>query len=274
MTDTTECIRRPRSTWSMCRCPNCRAEAARLAKLARNGQYRRVPAEAAWTVINHWEHRGWSGRAIASAAGLPHHTIETGLVDRNTHGHHRRFSPTTSRLIVEAHVNGHRPTEGRVGAHGTRRRLQALAVQGYGLGALHKLTGIPAMTLSAIRGGITTHIAAARANTITDLYPQLVRRYGGDDRAAQYARDQGWHSAIAWNDPDDPDETPDAGHQTTQIARRIDDIEWLLGLHPHATAQQIADRLGITRSAVQQALYRDNRRDLIHQLNRNAENAA
>ena len=80
---------------------------------------------------------------------------------------------------------------------------------------------------------------------------------------------------LAWDDEaiDDPTARPhiDAPGDTTVGRARIDvdAIEDLLYLHPRMTAQQIADRLAVKLTTVQQCLKRAARQDLLDQLRRN-----
>lgn len=206
---TAECIRRPGSVWTTCSCPPCHEDKLRMAKIARTGQYRRVPADAAWDVIDAWIGRGWTGQAMASAVGTARRTIEGALTHYRTTGVRRAFGPTIARKIVSsAH---RRPTTGQVGVLGTRRRLQALAVMGWSLVALSQRTRLPDTTLSVLREGHTTRVAAETANLVAVVYDELASTGGGDNAAARLARSRGWLPPLAWDDPDDPSEDGGVG---------------------------------------------------------------
>lgn len=176
-----------------------------MAKVARNGRYRRVTAEAAWDVIETWIDRGWSGLAMASAAGSSRRTLEGALAHYRTTGRRQAFGPTLARQIVQRAAD--RPTEGQVGVLGTRRRLQALTVMRWSLAALSERTGLPDTTLSVLRDGHTTRVTAKTANLITDVYAALADVDGGHVAAGERARKRGWLPPVAWDDPDDPAET-------------------------------------------------------------------
>lgn len=200
-----ECRRRPGTVWSTCPCDPCARSRRRMAKLARTGRYQRVPPEAAWDVVEMWIDRGWTGHAMASAVGTSRRTIEGALTIYRATGRRQSFGPTLARQIVQR--ADARPTQGQVGVLGTRRRLQALTVMRWSLAALSQRTGLPDTTLSVLREGHTTRVAAKTANLIADVYDALADVDGGHAAAGERARRRGWLPPVAWDDPDDPAET-------------------------------------------------------------------
>ena len=209
----TTCIRRPNSVWTTCKCDPCRLEMRRKGKLARHGYYKRVPADVAWDVIDELRERGWSGHAIASAAGLSKYTVERALQDATTAGKRTALGPRTARAIVNH--NG-RPTEGTVGVLGARRRLQGLARQGYDLETLADMTGIGFSTLAAIRnGGTTKRVRARFHNIIESTVDEIGLQVGPSKAATKHAIQQGWVSLLAWGDIDHPASTPTRSTEPT-----------------------------------------------------------
>ena len=164
---------------------------------------------------------------------------------------------------------------------GTRRRLQALAYNGWTQNRLSRELGCTPQHvayLTTATGGVT----AANARRVRDLYKRLwdvaptpANKWeaGGIRRAKDTARKHQWAPGLAWDDIDDPAATPDTGQPDDAYDSRrkvhLDDIDWWLDLEPLATAQHLADRLGVTRDAIQQACRRAGRQDLLDQLARN-----
>ena len=92
------------------------------------------------------------------------------------------------------------------------------------------------------------------------------------DRARHTARINGWPPPLAWDDIDDPDETP-TGHEPRRgkpSAFHLDDITEHLTHNPATTTAQLAHRFGVQPNAIQQRLVRAGRTDLLDQLARNA----
>lgn len=252
------CIRRAHSRWTVCPCPPCRQDRRRIRKLARSGLITRVPSAAAWDVINDLRRRGWTGAAIASAARLPSRSIDSALHDQQQ-GRVRTFGPTTSARIVSHGP----PTEGMVGAHGARRRLQGIAREGYSLQWVADTTGIGVSTLAAIRLTTTT-VSVARHALIIDATAKAGARPGPHQQSAATAARRGWAPMLAWEgiDIDDPDARPDTGQ--TRRGVHIDDIADLT--RTGGTWESVAARTGITPGSIDVACRRAGRLDLIDQL--------
>jgi len=235
----TPCIRRSHAYWTTCTCGPCSEDRRRKAKIARTVGHRRISSEAAWVVIDDLLRRGWTGRAIASAAGIPRSGVEGALADFRNRGYRTTFGPLYAARIVR---HG-RPTEGQVGATGARRRLQGLAAQGWDLRRLSELTGLGASTLAAIRGGRTDRINAAVANAITDATARIGMTVGPSEPARLHATRAGWVGVIAWDDPDNPDETHGNEQQPgdEQVVDRILAGDWRLKA-THDQRLQVIDR--------------------------------
>lgn len=214
------CSRRWYSTYTACGCARCRPVRARMKKRQRAGL---LPPPArwqeAWAVLDALVARGWTGMAIASAAGISERGVLNAFEDLRTTGHRRRFS----RTIAERIINHGEPTAGHVGATGPTRRLQALAVLGWPLEEVSSRTGLPIMTLSVIRGGKVQRTSPANAAAIADVYAELAWRPGPGVRAAECARRRGWVSPLAWDDIDDPADSPH-GLDLAEHPETVDDL--------------------------------------------------
>ena len=241
------CIRRPHTTWTTCGCEPCTRDRHRLTKLHRNGLYRRVPSEAAHATIERLRARGWTAHAIASATGLHFRTVDS--------KRREKYSPTVAARIV----NHGDPTEGSVGADGTRRRLQGLARPGYDLRTISEAVGIGYSTLAAIRNSPTERVRARFYLAIRDYADAVGMKLGPSEPARKHAERMGWVGLLAWDDIDDPAET---------IAPPADDFH----ARRRAVLEDIADRggnlteaeryLGTDRRALQKWAVRNGAREL------------
>lgn len=195
----TTCIRRAHAFWTTCTCPPCSVDRRRKAKHARTIGITRVSSEAAWSVIDSLADQGWTGYAIASAAGLPRRSVEGALTALNSEGRRTTFGPTTAAKIV----NHGTPTAGQIGAHGARRRLQGLAMQGWDLYRLEELGPLNASTLAAIRSGATDRVNVAKHLAVVGLTERIGMKVGDSVQAKQNAIRKGWSGLLSWDDIDD-----------------------------------------------------------------------
>lgn len=170
---------------------------------------------------------------------------------------------------------------------GTRRRVQALIALGWSQTKLAKRIGWTTRNFGYLANG-ERPVQVKTAKAVRDLYDELwdvepPHATSGDKgayhRSLHYAAQRGWVPPMGWDDDtiDDPQATPDLGHDETSnrgrpIEHVIEDLEWLLEHDPLATAQHLAHRLGFRdANGIQVALRRAGRTDLLDQLNRNAE---
>lgn len=207
------CIRRPSSYWTTCKCPPCALDRRRKAKRARTVGIERVPSEVAWSVMDELLRRGWTGQAIATAAGLPRRSIEGAITELRTTGRKATFGPVASAKIV---THGP-PRAGQIGAAGARRRLQGLAAQGWDLERLQAEVGINASTLAAIRSGHTDRISVRKHDAVVAATERIGLRVNESRQARQNAARKGWVGLLAWTDIDDPNERPNLGGVDDQI---------------------------------------------------------
>jgi hypothetical protein len=92
-------------------------------------------------------------------------------------------------------------------------------------------------------------------------------------RALSDARKHGWAPPLAWDDIDDPNETPDTGEvkydksgRPVQRDRIVENAQWLADADENLTA--VCDRLDITPENLYQACRRSDRLDLYATLSR------
>jgi transcriptional regulator with XRE-family HTH domain len=172
----------------------------------------------------------------------------------------------------------------RTDGTGTRRRLQALMAQGWSQSKLAREIGYELRNFAyLVQGKREVTVRTARNvrrlyDRMWDVAPPRATKYdrGSYTRSVKYAAAHGWLPPLAWDDDtiDDPDAQPwvDEPTRTGGPARSVhpEDVEWLLEDQPLATARHIADRLHVTKDALQVALRRAGRHDLLAQLARNA----
>ena len=258
----TDCIRRQTSTWTLCACDSCTQRQSRIRKLYRAGapitQERARLAQAAWEEVDRLLALGWSPLAIASACGMPHRAMTT-AIDRRS-----MWSYGSAKRIL-AHDEW--PTKGFIPAEASRRRLQALAAIGWSLGALTERFGVPTMTLSVIRGGKTESIQPAVAARIREMYAEAHMDPGPSARTRTLAAEDGWAPPLAWNDIDDPDETPDFGAQPSKGA---DLDEWLFLVRGGVDPLEASERIGVLISSILRTAERTPGREEVARLARPA----
>jgi len=220
---------------------------------------------------------------IAELSGLHVSTVWALLYKRPAI---RRIRPDTEAKIlsVRACLDSLAPAA-HTDSTGTRRRLQALTAVGWTMTALasrmpredSQLRTVepdhptPAVAYGSMWGSFrNTHVTATHARAVRILYDQLWNVMPDEStpqarRAARMARNRadkaGWPPPLAWDDDviDDPDASPTADwkrprrrtHSSVDLA---DDAAELL--HEYQNRALVADRLGVTRSALEKAISR------------------
>lgn len=171
---------------------------------------------------------GWTIVDIATASGVSAPTISAIVNGRRPRVSHdvaemlayplRRPTPPTARTLVDA--------------TGTRRRLQALTAHGWMIVDLAKILGREKGNLRK-----QYHLELCERQTrdaITTLYERLWDKpapAAGRNRARALAARHGWVDALAWDDIDDPAETPvtappiDTAASVGAAAWRLDEAE-------------------------------------------------
>lgn len=246
-----------------CRCEPCRAAAAKASKAWRRDNYlgivKLVDAQPLKDHVAMLMASGMSFRAISLTAGW---SSRNALADAMTR---KRVTPRTLARVLAVHPELDNRRDSYTDATGSRRRLQALGVNGYSTRDLAARLGLKqATTVQDIASGKTPTVRYRTMDAIRDLYEELWDRPGGNARSASISRSKGWLPPLAWDD--DLIERPE--HQPADVRRRgisgggsgitLEDIEEARE-QGYGTAEQIGWRLGATRDAVQQILSRSNR---------------
>ena len=202
---------------------------------------------------------GMSFRAISLTAGFK---SRNALADSMTRS---RVRPATLARILAVNPQRDNRRDAYIDATGSRRRLQALAVNGWSTRNLATQLGHKhATTVQDITNGTTPTIRLRSMEAIRDLYERLWDQPGPSQRTAAIAKAKGWLPALAWDD--DLIDRPE--HEAEDVRRRgvpvggsgitLEDIVEARE-QGYVSAQQVAWRLGVSRHAVHQILSRADR---------------
>lgn len=169
-----------------------------------NGVPQRVNATQTRHHIERLIARGWTQDQIAAATHLNQATISIIRSGRYA-GVHR----ATANAILAIRLDQTPPIpRGFTDATGTRRRLQALTVLGYGVPEIARRTGVAVSTLHETAEGRWKNIRTSSAAKVARIYRELALRPAPTNRTTEMARnvgmERGWHGPMAWADIDDP----------------------------------------------------------------------
>ena len=272
-----------------CRRAECR-EAWRVYGAGRNRQiaYGRLAVDHyvtgahARAHIEHLRSSGLSIRAIARESGIAPVTIRRVIA-----GHRTRTSTQDKLLEVlpgRQEVTSSTPPAMLVDGAGTRRRLRALIAQGWTAVRLAEHAGCSSTNLRlALTKDESEPTVARFAQRVRELYEQLwdqeppcSSRYeqAQAQRVRREALLKGWAPPMAWDEEsiDDPYAQPAPWQEVSDLGsgrRRmhLDDLEdcirWGLDI------AGAADRLGVTKDAVEVCAKRAQRPDILEGLRRN-----
>lgn len=181
-----------------------RADVARREKAARIRRARGIPGYIPTApVIQHihaLKKAGWTNPEIADTAGVDRRTVYNIL-----HAYVAQVHQRTAAAILAL-----RPDDvpNRVPSLGTRRRMEALAVMGWPLAHIGREAGIHGTQVAELMAGRRKRIPRAQAEAVARIFRRRWMKPGPSQAARTIAARNGWVSALAWNDIDDPEETP------------------------------------------------------------------
>ncbi|WP_331763210.1 hypothetical protein OG571_47650 (plasmid) [Streptomyces sp. NBC_01369] len=161
--------------------------------------------------------------------------------------------PTLQNLAPSACIDG----------TGTRRRLQALVVAGWPQSRIgERMALTPGNFGRVIRAPrVTVRMALAVMAVYDELWQADPRAHGVDNQGYNRARNHGaarkWAPVGAWDDDtiDDPAAEPDRGENVSQTTALAENALWLVEQHGY-TRQTAADRLGVSKAALEKAISR------------------
>lgn len=205
-----------------CRCRPC-TDAARAYESNRRRQiaYGRwsplVDAEPARRHVRALGAQGMGWMRVAEVAG-----VARGSVSKLLYGDTRRGSAPSRRikrdnaerlLAIKATPDTLRPNA-LIPAHGTMRRLRALAVMGYSGAWVAEQTELGTAGLHRLRHGDRQFCEVGTWRVVRELYTQYAMTPQTGSRAEatrNYARRIGWAGPLEWDDIDEPHEATARG---------------------------------------------------------------
>lgn len=270
-------------TIDKCRCRDCRDAASAYERDRQRrhlyGKTIYVPADPARAHVRDLMAQGMGWKRVAHAAGINDSVVWKliyGDPSRNM-APSKRIRPATEQALLAVALDL-APGQ-KVDPTGTGRRLQALVTLGWSVGQISNHTGLDRQCLDAAihYRGITARTRDAVTAAYDRLWNQAPPQSNQRERIA-YARSvrranlSGWVPPLAWDDDtiDDPTAAPHVERELRPGGKRIhlEDVEFLIdnGL----TRDQVAHRLGVHKSALEHAIARDDRHDLLARMTRNA----
>lgn len=218
--------------------------------------YNLVPADPARQRLLELRAAGASYHQIAAATG-----ISANVLNSVARGMRRRISAENASLIATC-TPAPIPLGALVDATGTKRRLQALAREGWTVVDIAERTRCDEGQLFNIRLGHLTTIKNVTAQRIAKFYdrPGIAPDGYGRARAQRQAERNGWAPAAAWDDIDtDPEPT---GIRTGHTHPGADLDEWLDLVNAGEDGERAARRLGVSISAIARSARRHGRLDI------------
>lgn len=218
-----------------CRCEPCRAKASRVERERKTaiaeGRYHGGKRSVARSIahISLLARAGMTYKQIADRAGVNPQTIHRIMTGRTM-----VVVGATERAILATRLHVERPAYAQVDSTGTRRRLGALVTLGYTEAELSRMLGKAEKWVSkALRG---RSVLEQSRRDVVDLFERLSMTPAPETREAKFARawakKNGYASPLAWDNIDDPNETPKTD------AASEDDIEAALrGERPKLTPE-------------------------------------
>lgn len=180
-------------------------KAGEVRRLTGRGRY--IPVEGTRAAITRLKDAGYTLSDIDRATGIHHTTLS-----RIDLGIHKRVIVGTARAIARMERNSDRMF---VPVDGTIRRLEALALEGFSAKFVCKRVGLHATSVQPAKSkGRRIHgeIADKIAEAFNELWGKNPLDYGATKQSVNLtkavARKYGYVPALAWDDIDDPNETP------------------------------------------------------------------
>lgn len=243
-----------------------------------------VPVHVVQDHLRPFVDAGHTHITLGHAAGVSPATVNNVL-----QGNHAKVKAGTAGVLLSlthARVMATALQLGKpVPAAGTTRRLRALYHQGWNCYRIGEATGLGVASLrrhllgehlvvpAATHKAVAAYFAAHWDKTPT---PGTHHHAGQIERARRTAAREGWPVALAWDDIDDPTQTPweqepATGGRPTDLG--VDDLEFLIRNGYHSWTTLLA-RTGKSRETLRTRLRRSGRHDLLRTLDISEEGAA
>lgn len=201
-----------------------------------------VNPAAAVAHVAHLRAAGMGYPAIAAASGVGIATLRT-LTCR------KGILARTERAILAV-----QPAPWRRDATGARRRVQVLGRLGWSQDRIAAAANVDRKVISEVAAGAVRQVYPTTDDGIRTAYDQLSMRPGPSAVARRHAVTKGWAPPLAWDDIDDPTETPNTGARPK--GRLVDLDDWChlvsLNVNPDEAARRcgVADMDSIEMAAV------------------------
>lgn len=191
-------------------CANCQAIARKWSRIrARETAYygpRTVPAEQATAHVQRLIQMGHTAIAIARATG-----VSQTMMHRIVHGKPKTIHRLIHNQIMNVTHDAVEQHERRVDATSVRRHVQHLFWMGWSAPMIAEVAGLYQERVHALASGRDGRVDRSVAEQLMYAFRQLWDVEGPSVRSKNLARRYGWVSILAWDDPGDPDELPNAG---------------------------------------------------------------
>lgn len=196
---------------------------------------------------------GWSHEAIVSAARVA--GTAAALRDAQKRGAakaERKFQPIARLPLTYAvpptvRDNAWVPSEGAV------RRIRALLALGWRHGDIQPLVTVRVERLARRDA---PRMRAKDWRSVSDAYERLSGRPGPSERVRSRAAKLGYFAPLAWDDVDDPTERPAIRPERSNYPAEELVAEWDHLRRSGLTMDAAAERLGVTRKAIEKAIER------------------
>ena len=187
-----------------CRAANAAAQRRRRRRKAAGFETSAIDAAPSTARVRALRELGWTVRDIALASGVGDSTISDLM-----RGVRKRVTPETAAMLAHRLRRPRKPPRGLVDATGTRRRLQALTAHGWSVADLAPMIGRDRRNL---RDLYTQDVCERQSrDAVAALYARLWDKPApakSKSRSRARAARYGWVGALAWDNIDDPTETP------------------------------------------------------------------
>lgn len=222
-----------------------------------------VDAEPVRQHISALRAAGLGAERIAELANVAHSTMQRLLYGRSDRAEapSKRIRPHTAAAILALHADLDTLADGaQIDATGTRRRSHALVCLGWSQGEQARRLGVGKSNYTRLN---SSPVTAARARAVRALYNELSMTVAPSSQGSNYARSlakrRGYAPPLAWDDDsiDDPAAKPDRGEKVPARTALLENVTELIG--QGYTVKQAAERLGVSRHALDKALQRSRR---------------
>lgn len=191
---------------------------------------------------------------IARVSGVPHGSLAKLIYGdpRRNLAPSKRIRPGTEKKLLAVQPTLDLLAGGaKVPALGTQRRIQALHAIGWSLSEIARRIGVTRSQMDRVLK--RSHVFARTARATVVLFRELCMTPGPSTRARLAAKRKGWPPPLAWDDIDDPDETPGGESEA--------DGNWKLAEFEHLRSLGVSEfhalrQIGISKSGLENIIKR------------------